>query len=79
MIRTEVNMQGPNSQNSSPDRNMLIGGEREGEEEEQEEEEEEEEEEDIKQEQLGGEDRVNSDDDYDTDLELRGIEISDFG
>lgn len=67
-------MHGPNNQHSSPYRNMLIGGDREGEEEEEEEEEEE-----IKQEQLGGEDRVNSDDDYDTDLELGGIEISDLG
>lgn len=72
-------MHGPNNQHSSPYKNMLTGGDREGEEEKEEEEEEETEEEEIKQEQLGGEDRVNSDDDYDTDLELGGIEISDFG
>ena len=69
-------MRGPKDQRSSPDGNVLDGGEREGEEEEEEVEEEEEE---NAQEELGGEECVISDDDYETDLELGGMEAVDLG
>ncbi|XP_031704929.1 leucine-rich repeat-containing protein 74B isoform X2 [Anarrhichthys ocellatus] len=61
--RTGVDVRGPKDQRSSPDGNVLDGGESGVEEEEEEEEENEEEE-------LGGEERVLSDENYDTDLEL---------
>lgn len=67
-------MRGPKDQCSSPDGNVLDRGEREGEEGEEEEEEEEENEE----EELEGEKCVISDEDYDTDLELGGIDRIDF-
>lgn len=63
---TEVDVRGPKDRCSSPDGNMLDGGEREVEEDEEKEEEANEEEE------LGGEEYVISDEDYDTDLELGG-------
>ena len=63
-------MRGPKDQRSSPDGNVLDGGEREGEEEEEEE---------NTQEELGGEECVISDDDYETDLELGGMEAVDLG
>ena len=61
-------MRGLKDQRSSPDGNVLDGGEKEVEEEEEKEEETEEEE-------LGGEECVISDEDYDTDLELGGIVV----
>lgn len=59
-------MRGPKDQRSCPEGNVLDRGESEGEEKEEEEENEEEE--------LGGVECVISDEDYDTDLELRGKE-----
>lgn len=56
-------MRGPEDRHSHPDRNVLDGSEREGKEEETNE-----------QEEQGGEECVISDQDYDTDLEFRGIE-----
>ena len=64
-------MRGLKDQCSSPDRNVLDGGEREGEEEEEEEEDEEEE---TEEEELRGEEYVISEE-YDTDLELGGIVV----
>ncbi len=66
MSWTEVGMRGPKDQCSSPSVNVLDGGEREGEEEEEEEENEQEK-------------HVITDEDYDTDLELGGIQKVDFG
>lgn len=60
-------MRGLKDQRSSPDGNVLDGGEKEGEEEEEEEEEE------TEEEGLGGGECVISDEEYDTDLELGGI------
>lgn len=62
-------MCGPTDQHSHLDRNVLDGSEREEEEEEVEENE---------QAKLEEEECVNSDQEYDTDLELRGIEKIDF-
>ncbi|XP_026198414.1 leucine-rich repeat-containing protein 74B isoform X2 [Anabas testudineus] len=56
---TEVDMRGPKDHCSRPDGNALDRGEREGEEE-------------VKEKELGEEECVNSDEDYDTDLELEG-------
>lgn len=63
-------MRGPKDQCSSPDRNTKDRGERQDEEKVEEEE--------IEQEKRGGEERVSSDEDYDTDLEIEGIEEVDF-
>lgn len=58
-------MRGPKDQRSRPDGNALDKSEREGEEE-------------GKEEELGGEECVISDEDYDTDLELEGIDKVDM-
>lgn len=57
-------MRGPKDHCSRPDGNALDRGEREGEEE-------------VKEKELGEEECVNSDEDYDTDLELEGIDTVD--
>ncbi|TMS03761.1 Protein NipSnap-like protein 1 [Larimichthys crocea] len=64
--QTEFNVRGPKDQCSSPDRNTKDRGERQDEEKVEEEE--------IEQEKRGGEERVSSDEDYDTDLEIEDKE-----
>lgn len=61
-------MRGQKDHHSHPNSNVLDESEREGKEEEKNE-----------QEDQGGEECVVSDQDYDTDLEFRGIEKVDFG
>lgn len=70
VTQTDADMRGPMDKRSHPDRNVLDGSERE---------EREEKVEKNEQEKLGEEECVISDQDYDTDLELRGIEKVDFG